>query len=572
MDGCGTNYIRRQFSSAENDVSPPEDVLSSSRHCPVAARPQESRPVATSHHGIAPHHQESLVLKKKRPFLPLDGLLLVAVFLLAGCKPDTTPDAFTFADQSKVAPDTPIESEPVIITGINIPAQLSITGGEYSIDGRAYRDNPGVIMNDQEVRIRVRSSSESSGVVSATLTIGGVSDTFTVKTVNFTGRVEAEDASATAGASTVGDAAASKGNAVFLGAGGLGISIDESLDAKALILAYRTDTAGTLAMTVNGAHAGTFTLRPTGGAYATSSVVAAVNDGDVISIANPPTGGSSQTYIDYVEFAASPFRAVSTLASTGLAGTTDGTSVGANGDIYVSGGPGGQNILRITPEGGISVFAAGFESNGSDFDSSGNLYVANYLGSSVRKITPAGVVTTFASSLDGPAGIWVDRNDNVLVSLFGANFSGVGATVLKITPDGVVSTYATGGGLQDVIGIVGDENGRVYASNWAAGQLYEITDGNVNLLAATGGRTNMICYSNGHIYMPSPGDALIRRVSLEGTVETFTGTTTRQTIDGPLAIADFERPNSCAFSPDGTIMYVMDRDTGLLRKIDAGKP
>ncbi len=43
-----------------------------------------------------------------------------------------------------------------------------------------------------------------------------------------------------------------------------------------------------------------------------------------------------------------------------------------------------------------------------------------------------------------------------------------------------------------------------------------------------------------------------RRVNLEGVVETFIGTTTRQTIDGPLAIADFERPNSCAFTPDGT--------------------
>ena len=266
------------------------------------------------------------------------------------------------------------------------------------------------------------------------------------------------------------------------------------------------------------------------------------------------------------------FKSVSTLAATGLANTTDGLAVGANGDIYVSGGPGGQNILRITPEGEMSVFAAGFNTNGSYFDSHGNLYVANYAESSVRKITPEGVVTTFASSLDGPAGVWVDPNDNVFVSLFGANFSGVGATVLKITPDGVVSTYATGGGLQDVIGIVGDENGRVYASNWAAGSLFDITDGNVNLLAATVGRTNMICYSNGYIYMPGPADALIRRVSLEGAVETFIGTTTRQTIDGPLAIADFERPNSCAFTPDGTIMYVMDRDNGLLRKVDSGTP
>jgi hypothetical protein len=395
--------------------------------------------------------QESFLNKIKKSSLRLGTLLFVAVLVLQGCKLDTTPDAFSFATQTNVAPETLIESEPVTITGINLPASLSITGGEYSIEGRPYRDGPGTVLNDQQVRIRVRSSSESSGDVSATLTIGGVSGTFAVKTVTV-------------------------------------------------------------------------------------------------------------------------FKSVSTLAATGLANTTDGLSVGANGDIYVSGGPGGRNILRVTPEGAMSVFAAGFNTNGSYFDSHGNLFVANYEESSVRKITPEGVVTTFASSLDGPAGIWVDENDNVFVSLFGANFSGVGATVLKITPDGVVSTYATGGGLQDVIGIVGDENGRVYASNWAAGSLFDITDGNVALLAGTVGRTNMICYSNGYIYMPGPADALVRRVSLEGVVETFIGTTTRQTVDGPLAIADFERPNSCAFTPDGTIMYVMDRDTGLLRKVDSGTP
>jgi hypothetical protein len=516
-------------------------------------------------------NQERSLKTTRETFPRLDALLL-AVLLVQGCEIDTSPDPFTFASQSNVSPDTAIESEPVTITGINIPARLSITGGEYSIDGNAYRANPGVVQNNQKIRIRVRSSSESSGEVSATLAIGGVSGTFKVKTVNFTGRVEAESASPIGAARTVTDAAASKGKAVFLGSAGQGISTNDSVDAKTLILAYRSDSIGTLEARVNGVSAGGFTLRPTAGAYATASVVVTVHAGDVIAIASPSTAGSSETYVDYVQFADSPFKWVSTLASTGLANTTDGLSVGPNGDIYVSGGPDGQNILRVTPEGVISVFAAGFNTNGSYFDSHGNLFVANYAESSVRKITPEGVVSTFASSLDGPAGIWVDRSDNVFVSLFGANFSGIGATVLKITPDGVVSTYATGGGLQDVIGIVGDENGRIFASIWAAGSIFDITDGNVNLMAPDLGRTNMICYNNGYIYMPSPADALVRRVSLEGAVETFIGTTTRQTIDGPLAIADFERPNSCAFTPDGTIRYVMDRDNGLLRKVDAGMP
>jgi sugar lactone lactonase YvrE len=517
-----------------------------------------------------PNPQEIPVQTKKRSLRQLDALLLVAVLLLQGCKVDTIPDAFTFASQSKVAPDTPIESETVVISGINVPAQLSIAGGEYSIDGRAYRDTPGVIQDTQQVRIRVRSSSESSGEVSATLTIGGVSGTFTVKTVNFTGRVEAEAASPIGGASTVADAAASMGKAVFLGSAGLGVSTNDSVDAKALILAYRTDKAGTLEAKVNGASAGKFTLRPTAGVYATASVVTSVHTGDVISIASPLAAGSSETYVDYVQFADSPFKSVSTVAAAADPWASDGVAVAANGDIYVSNG---TSISRVTPEGDVSVFATGLASaNGSRFDSKGNLFVAEYSGNAVRKITPDGVMTTFASGLNGPGGVWIDKDDNLFVSLYGAGFSGAGAAVLKITPDGTVSTYASGGGLQDVVSILGDENGNVYAGNWASGTLFNITGGNVSLLAVTGGAANHVCYSHGYIYIPSPTSALVRRVSLTGTVETFIGTETRQVIDGPIASADFERPNSCAISADGTLMYVMEREKGILRKVDAGMP
>jgi sugar lactone lactonase YvrE len=532
----------------------------------IARRPRAEKNPARSRQV----HQEILVKKMKMSFLQMNALLLAAALLLQGCKPDNMPDAFTFATQSKVSPDTTVESESVTISGINIPAPLSITGGEYSIDGKAYRDNPGVVQNNQRIRIRVRSSAESSGEVSATLTIGGVSGSFTARTINFAGRIEAEAATPIGGASTVAEAAASKGKAVFVGAAGLGISSADSVDARTLILAYRTDTAGTLEAKVNGASAGTFTLRPTAGVYATASVVVTVHGGDLIAIGSPSTAGASETYIDYVQFADSPFRSVSTVAAAAEPWASDGVAVGANGDVFVSNG---QSIARVTPEGAVSTFATGFVSaNGSNFDSSGNLFVADYQGNAVRKITPDGVLTTFASGLNGPGGVWVDKDDNLLVSLFGAGFSGTGATVLKITPDGTVSTYATGGGLQDVIPIVGDENGNVYAGNWASGTLFNITGGNVSVLAETGGAANHVCYRHGYIYIASPGSALLRRVSVGGTVETFIGTETRQVVDGPIAGADFERPNSCAISADGTVMYVMEREQGLLRRVDAGKP
>ncbi|HET7811752.1 MAG TPA: hypothetical protein VFL16_14375 [Steroidobacteraceae bacterium] len=524
------------------------------------------------------------------PSLRPAAWLLVAVLSLPGCggsggksgggtpppsSADTTPTAFAFTAQSNVAPGTQVESEQVTISGINAAAPVSVSGGEYSIDGQAYGSNAGQISNNQKVRIRVQSSGDSLGEVTATLTIGGVSGSFKVTTSETAARVEAEAATATAGANTVDDAGASGGKAVFAGSAGLGISIAESQDARVLFLAYRADSAGALEATVNGSAAGSFALRATAGAYALASLVTSVSAGDVIAISNPSGAAASETYLDYVEFADSLFRRVSTLAQT-TAGTSDGLSFGPDGNLYMSGGPGGstgQQILRVTPDGTVSVFASGLGSaNGSHFDSQGNLYVADYQSNSVRKITPAGVMTSFATGLDGPGGVWVDGDDNVLVGLYGAGLAGNGAKVLKITPGGTVSTYASGGGLRDVVAVVADENGEVYASNWSTGTFYKITGGVVSMFAQTGNSVNQVCYSNGYIYAPSPGGAVVRRISLGGAVELVAGTGKPKSTDGPVADAEFQKPNSCAFNADGTILYVVDRDSGRVRQIDAGTP
>lgn len=513
--------------------------------------------------------------KSKQSTARPSASLLVAVLVLQGCnsESDTSPDAFGFRTRSGVAPGITVESDAVAISGIDAPAKVSISDGEYSIDGGAYTSGDGKVENSQKIRIRLQSPSASLGVLTANLTVGGASGSFTVRTVKFSGRVEAETASLLGNATTVTDGVASHAAAVFVGSAGLGVSVTESLDAVSLTVGYRTDTTGALEASVNGASIGTFSLQPTGGVYASSSMVVSVDAGDVVAFRIPSGAGSSETYIDYVEFSDSPLGTVSTLAQTTSQGKTDGVAVAANGDIYVSGGPTGQDILRVTPGGQVSTFVTGLGSaNGSDFDSSGNLYVADYASNAIRKITPQGSMSTFASGLDGPGGVWVDPNDYVFVSLFGADYSGTGATVLRIAPNGAVSTYATGGGLQDVIGIVGDGSGQVYATNWSTGAFFNITGGHVTAVSSTGGSSNHICYRDGYIYIPSPGSALIRRVTPDGTVTDFIGTAARQTVDGPIAEADFERPNSCAFTPDGTVMYVMDRDNGKLRKVEFTTP
>jgi uncharacterized delta-60 repeat protein len=96
--------------------------------------------------------------------------------------PDTLPDIFTFADQTDVTRSTVITSDSIIVTGIDAATTISVTDGEYSIDGGAFTSTEGVVTNGQSVRVRHMSSSISSTITTTLLSIGGVNGTFTSTT------------------------------------------------------------------------------------------------------------------------------------------------------------------------------------------------------------------------------------------------------------------------------------------------------------------------------------------------------------------------------------------------------
>jgi sugar lactone lactonase YvrE len=171
---------------------------------------------------------------------------------------------------------------------------------------------------------------------------------------------------------------------------------------------------------------------------------------------------------------------VSTLAGVpGEVGAVDGTGAAArfgeeafgiaidpSGVLYLA-DSGNRVIRRVTRDGAVTTFAGrpgamgGVDGKGPEarfskpagiaIDAAGNLYVADNLGNTIRKITPDGTVTTLAGtygavgSADGtgpearfnsPAGVAVDSAGNVYVGAFGER------AIRKIAPDGTVSTLA----------------------------------------------------------------------------------------------------------------------------------
>lgn len=97
---------------------------------------------------------------------------------------------FSFIDQAGVQLSAVAESNSISVRGITSAAPISVTGGEYSVspDGgqawSAYSTTvPATVNLNDQVRVRQTSSASYGTTTNAVLTIGGVSDTFSVTTV-----------------------------------------------------------------------------------------------------------------------------------------------------------------------------------------------------------------------------------------------------------------------------------------------------------------------------------------------------------------------------------------------------
>ncbi len=105
---------------------------------------------------------------------------------------DTTPDAFSFTDQTGVAVNTVTNSNIVQITGITAQATITFTGGGFFrvCGDAACSVNPtwnltsigGAIGNGEYLQVRVTSSASYSTAFNLVVNVGGVSDTWTVTT------------------------------------------------------------------------------------------------------------------------------------------------------------------------------------------------------------------------------------------------------------------------------------------------------------------------------------------------------------------------------------------------------
>lgn len=112
------------------------------------------------------------------------------------------PAAFTFTPLFDAALNTIYASNSIVVSGTNIPSPISVTGGQYNINGGAYTAASSTVQPGSSVTVQLRSSSSYFSATQATLTIGAVSASFSVAT-------EAEGGSSSSGSSGGGSGSSS---------------------------------------------------------------------------------------------------------------------------------------------------------------------------------------------------------------------------------------------------------------------------------------------------------------------------------------------------------------------------
>ena len=305
---------------------------------------------------------------------------------------------------------------------------------------------------------------------------------------------------------------------------------------------------------------------------------------------------------------------VSTLAGApGIPGSADGVgaaarfkspqgvAVDANGTLYVA-DTGNRTIRKITAGGVVSTMAGSVgvfgETDGIGtaalftipdavtVDGMGNIYVADgYFG--IRKITPAGVVTTLAHLLTY-GGVAADAAGNVYVAA--ENF--ITNTVYKISPDGVMTTLAVTHGPPGPLiptflypsGVAADPNGNVYETDGSNGVILKITPAGVVVTIAGTIPTNGVFGSgggfgdveglaleaNGNLVIVHTSNNTIGQIAPDGTVTRLAGLTgSAGNADGVGRIAQFNWPLGLAVDGSGNL-FVADNDNNEIRKIAPG--
>jgi YD repeat-containing protein len=306
-------------------------------------------------------------------------------------------------------------------------------------------------------------------------------------------------------------------------------------------------------------------------------------------------------------------------------------AVAPDGSLYIA-DAGQHRVRRIDPDGIITTVAgtgsAGSSGDGGpatsaqlyspigvDLGPDGSLYIAEYYGHRIRRVTPDGIIQTVAgtgiagfSGDGGPAtSAQINHPQGIAVAHDGTLFIAdmYNHRIRRVGPDGIIETMA-GDGVQ---GFGGDGGPAIdarlnYPSRlmWAPdGSLYLTSgrndrvrrigpDGIIDTIAGTGVEGSSgdggpataaelawplgtALAPDGSLYIAEYHGHRIRRIGSDGIITTVAGTGVSgySGDGGPARAAEINGPAGLAFDPAGKL-YIAERDNNVIRKVEPPLP
>lgn len=273
------------------------------------------------------------------------------------------------------------------------------------------------------------------------------------------------------------------------------------------------------------------------------------------------------------------------------------TTIAGNGIAGYSGDGGPATSAEISGQTGLAV------------DASGNLYIADYFNMRVRKVTPSGTITTVAgngnkgfsgdggpatsASLYAPSAVAIDGLGNLFIA------DSDNYRVRKVTPAGIITTVA-GNGVQ---GSSGDGGPATNAALWpaavtmdASNNLYILDEGGSGAgalrkvtpagiittlfrwsvpsgLLVGGGPTSIAVDPSGDVYAAVSFENLVQKVTPSGAITTVAGNGTQgfSGDGGPATSASLYSPAGVAVSATGNVFF-SDDGNQRVRELVAAQP
>ena len=259
-------------------------------------------------------------------------------------------------------------------------------------------------------------------------------------------------------------------------------------------------------------------------------------------------------------------------------------------------------------DGGAAINAQLDGPDGIAVDATGNVYVADFAGNEVREITPQGTITRIAGNgvacstapacgdggaatsaeLRGPGGVAVDAAGDVFIADTGDR------EVRKVTPAGTITTVAGDGSpcaappacgdgspatsaqLTSPEGVAVDAAGNLYVPDFADNEVREVTaagtisriagtgaacaappacgDGGAATSAQLGGPDGVAVDVHGNVFIADANDHEVREVSPAGTISTIAG--------------GLGRPEAVAVDSQGTV-FIADTTAQIVREVSS---